>query len=837
MTYKRKEIDAAFITVSLKKMNDNNIRSYANYYEEYCNGYDEYKKIVRRLKGFEEYLTSKKNERSNLEYLKKDSEKSLKIKESEFKRAHTLLMEGEKSYRQNSKRRSKEIAAEVASYKKELEKNSRIPDPQFGKYTSGTAYEKDIQIINSKYDAQQASYKSQRQAAILGKLEKLNEEKESFQSNPEEAARLKIEAVDSQGKVYAKIESLDDYLESPKVRRHSITKEIKSDIASRNFIPGDCGNSVSDLKDKVLRLIDVTKLPRENKKDPEEAKRYLSANPSLMVITLSIAAAVALLAGFIMLFPLDEVLPHVFDTSGWWWIFGWLAWLLDSARFLVLWAVQLILCVVAYFCVYELLSATSLAVLFYHPQSEVEKGLLVFQKEYNANKGVFALLFDFNKAAQVALGKEIDKNINQLTAELAHITEEDKYKKLEAQRQNEIYLLQEEKTKQLKERYDLINQSKEQALEREKANSMMVRLKEQELNREEDRRLDALKRGYKLMCDTEKTSKAEVDKCRSDLSDYTNRLKQCNQEIQEAENQKRNDMASSKQMYEKLQQYTKNMHSRKFFEDSAASMFSPDCIEAVDGNLSDTLYFVSKELDEEQLATIQRTQSACRPLVCLYKRSELSSANLCNELADFIKWYGETLERVNPLPLIDGRQFVVVDTATGAELFQDNKEYYAFRAISSNSDIKAYAGHLKAQSDLIRFAAAELNTDMNIDSVNNKKAEINRTAIPHATKLNIMQEQYCPYCIAFFIMPAEVQGHIHDNSGLTEELQQYFHNCELYGFMPIFLIDIETWENKNPSPSVEYLKKVISTRDYRYISGIGTRPCSELMISQTPILT
>ena len=112
----------AFITVSLKKMNDNNIRSYANYYEEYCNGYDEYKKIVRRLKGFEEYLTSKKNERSNLEYLKKDSEKSLKIKESEFQRAHTLLMEGEKSYRQNSKRRSKEIAAEVASYKKNLRK-------------------------------------------------------------------------------------------------------------------------------------------------------------------------------------------------------------------------------------------------------------------------------------------------------------------------------------------------------------------------------------------------------------------------------------------------------------------------------------------------------------------------------------------------------------------------------------------------------------------------------------------------------------------------------------------------------------------------------------------
>lgn len=817
-------------------MSNDIITNYANYYDEYCNTYEEYRKVKRRLAGFADALGAKKEEQRNLENKKTAAGKSLKWKESEYQRTHTILSEGEDSYRQNSVRRDKEIATQVAGYKKDLEEKSRMPELQFGKYTSGTAYEKDVNLINTKYDAKQQAYKNQRQASLLGELDKLNKEKELFQSNPDEMVKAKIESLDGYGKVYVKKASIDDYLDSPKVRRNSVAKEIKSDIASRSIIPGDCGDSVSALKDKVLNLIDVTRLPKDNVKDPEEAKSYLRANPSIMIWLISIAAGLALLTGFVMVFPLDDVLPHVFDTSGWWWIFGWLAWLLNSARFLILWAVQLILCFAIWFVTYELLASTSLAVLFYHPQSQVEKGLLKFKKEYDANKGSFALLYNFDRAARVALGKELDKSINDCTYALAHITEDNEYKNLEAQRKNELYLLNAEKTKQLKERYDRINRAEEQARERDKENSMKVRQKEQELNQEEDRRLASLNKAYKQLYDADRNAQSEMERCKKDFDDYTNRLERCNQEIQETEKQKKQDEITCKRYYESLQKKTEEIRSRKFFEESATSMFSPDCIEAVNGNLSENLYFVARDLDEEKLAVVQRVKSACRPIVCLYKRSELYSANLCNELAGFIKWYGETLERVNPLPLIDGRKFAVVDTSTGAELFQDNKVNYVFRVISTNADIKAYAGHLKAQIDLIRFAAAELNADMNIDSVNRKKAEINRQSIPHATNLNVMQEQYCPYCISFFIMPTEVQGHIHDNTGLTEELQQYFHNCELYGFMPIFLIDYETWENKNPSPSVEYLKSVVSTKDYRYISGVGTRASSEMKISLTPIL-
>ena len=814
----------------------NTVVNYSDYYREYCDNYHDYKNASRRLAGFDEKIKSKSIEKETLEEQRGIAQADLDSKNTIYREIHSKYLQGKEAYDKNSVRRENQIQEELNQYKDKLEKNIKQQDVTFGRYTSGNAYSQDVELVTSKQKTLRREYIDRRTAEIQQEKKSLEAKRELYVSDPEKAARREIDSSDEYGRVYEKKAFIEKYFSAKRIRRSTIIKEIQSDIASREISSEFCGDSVVALKENVLTdLIDTELLPVDDVKDPEKAKAYLKDNPSMLALLLSIGSGVFLLVGFIMWFPLDDIIPTVIDTSNWWVIFGWLAWLLDKMRFVLIWALQLLSCLIVIVLVSYLLEGTSLAVLFYHPRSSVEDGINRFKENYYKYPDKYAVIFHYNEAVKMALGKELDRKIKECSDALLSITEESDYQVIIRNGERELSELEAERLRQVSEKNRLLHDSEVRYQQAKAKNDQLLSSKERELNSAEDERLQAMKQAYDRLYMVDSNALSEVNKCKVTLEEYEDKIKGLTQEIATANEQKKADETFCKTTYDKLLAQSEEMRRGDFIENSVVNLFSPDSLEALNGNLTNQLYFISDKLDEENLAMITVMQSVCRPMVCIYRKTELSTANLCNELAGFIKWYGDTIQRVTPVPLIDGKRFVVIDTATGAELFQDNKEYFAYKVASSNDEVRAYTDHLKSKISLIRSSATELNTEMSINSVNEKKAEINRQAVPHATSVNVMQEQYCGYSIAFFIMPSETKGHTRDNTGLTEELQHYYHNCELYGFMPIFLIDNETWENEHPSPSVEYLRTVVRNRDYRYITGIGTRPQCELKISMSPI--
>ncbi len=803
------------------------------------NIYDDYKEKFNAYYARKTQIVAYSNALKNKEKAQEENIKAVEQVKNDLQNAEMNLSRCEQKKKREEKdypakivRRVDYIDKSVEEYEKKLRDNVYEPNLSFGELTNNDIYRTYLKKESDKFELSKQKYKSKRTEELDKNIKNHEKDLDLFVTCPAAATDKTIASTWGSDAVMKKAENVHAYLNANiKIRNSESGRRIREAIDKGKIDISTCGGSAYEMTRRLSALPDTSNYATKNIKDLEAAKAYVREN-SFTSSALAILLAILMFVGFIYVFPLSNVLPHIFNTDGWWWIFGWLAWLLGAGRFIVVWILQLLICFLVWVLAETLFTETSLAKLFYWPADRVLEDISSFEKIFQANEQGYIHLMHYKEAVEAVEKWRLETELKAAKKSLSRIEEEEGFKKIISDYNLAIAELQDRRNQQLIDKNRKISKAKAQAEYTERDIVNKVHDMRQRLNEEEDKRVKDVKNSLAK-------AKSDIDDANKTITQYNEKLRKAakkayagKSEILQMEKELNDYILDRDELKKTLLSYTELIRKPDYLVRHAFELATPEGLAAVDGILNNSLYFISNKLNEDGLLTFTDIPFVNRPTVFFYDRKELKSSNLSNELAGFIGLLGDTVMRVNPLPLFFERKFDIVDTVTGAEIFRDNKTYPQFNVISTAQEIRSFTDSLKRQMDLIRMACEELYVNTSIKAANIGKAEINRNSNPKPRSVEEMQEQYCTYTVAIFIMPNESKGHLATDQIINEDMKRYFQNCELYGFSPIFLVDYDTWSNEDPSGSIEYLHKVCLTKDFRFISGIG--PNQDIRISLQP---
>ena len=291
-------------------------------------------------------------------------------------------------------------------------------------------------------------------------------------------------------------------------------------------------------------------------------------------------------------------------------------------------------------------------------------------------------------------------------------------------------------------------------------------------------------------------------------------FEECEKKLKLSFNEKENIINSRKLEEDFLLSTTKNIYLKhEALKGKFKEINNTKNLVECKGNLSENLYLVRNELDENNMAIVRKAKMNCKPTVCIYEKSCIKENNLSEELSHFVQWLCDSIRRTNPAAILS--RFTLVDMTSGRSVLHILPYQEYLDVISDENGKNHLAESLKKREveitdqcnrkDLLK----EESLVDSIDTLNQIKMKINQEDYEQQENIPITElwEQLIPYKIVIFIISPATANSVQP-SVLNDILKQSIRNSERFGVLPIFVIDNENWKDGKSNPDITFIKEI-----------------------------
>lgn len=520
---------------------------------------------------------------------------------------------------------------------------------------------------------------------------------------------------------------------------------------------------------------------------------------------------------------------------------------------ILIWIIQIILIAIVLFIVNVLISNTPLIGLFYKPKdNKVLKDLEAYDQYFETNKSTFINLFNIDLAMEYACTKSLSGRLQSIESSLSNIEKDSGYVEIENKCKIELKTLEKERdSERVKERLRRKTNDEEKErirknLEKKEATRIQnVKQKMNALNKAvED---DALR-----ICQLVRTSTGEVltgiaiydrDKILPVVENFTEKaLSIISVFLRKKIDCEEKTIEQSQIDKEYLIKETDRLVRIRSFKNI-------DCTKSVyktEAKLSDSIYFISPQLDENGMAIVSKLSLKCIPIVGIYDSSSLQGDNLSEELSHFIEWVCVSIRRTTAQSIID--KAVVVDTFSGNSVLKTVRfngfidvidDSQGIHSLEERFNEKERALISRGQSIYSQAKELEIADQLgdigNIDALNKAIMLVDQDDIfenpdrPVEGEVGLW-EKPVKYSFVIFIIPSSHQKSA-GKSVITEELRKCFTGCARSGIVPIFLVDSDNWNHPELSDDISWIKNLRDKLIWN-IENIGKERQDLLKISE-----
>ena len=792
---------------------DGQFTNYRDVYSEYKKRYDYYHKVLGDLQVKKDHLSELNRSLAHAEHMRDQSHNSYVAADVSYTQNEKKFKEVTRAYESGKQPKDNQIKTELKEYEQELRRQLDSPASSlYGNLIEKDRYDAVVENTKKQYSNKKQQYISDREKAIRVDLSNARSTLNIFMQDRKE--KTKVATLEDYPKevekVTKKIKEIDSYLEKPAVKKYSKSIDVKKLILSENVEPLGNVSCRKDLFDAISHIKTPSEMHLRTQDENKSKVLERASNSDNVNLASFIIGGIFFIIALIICYklkPVDYFLPHIING-------GLLAGPAGAIRFVIVWAINLVLAFIILVIAFYLVNSTPIALLFYPQESKVRADLQSYYNYVKVNRSLFASLYDFWTAAAFAYEEELSTKIDETNCLLGTIENEPGYKKIVQEEDEELQRISKASENQKKKFVEDLQRKK------------------RELKEADEKRIRSLKDNYDRLEKALKDSKKKRENSLSDSEKYMQRFLQLKSEVDALDKEITVLQVEGATVYDSLKEDTAHFFDTNYYTNSIIEMIKPASLNAFRGMLSDRVFLINDKKDKDELAVLTELSLRCLPTVMLYKKEDLLTPNIGKELYSFIKWLYDGLLRVNPLLLFDDNKINIIDPVTSGLVFKDTTSFPNVRVYSSSSELNDFTLNISRHMDIVTRACLELHQAIDIKSVNNEKAKRNAEVTYYDNSPHEMRENYCTYSVSIFILPQETKDKKSTNSIINEELKRNFRNCEEFGILPIFIIDQETFNLDSPGPTVEALKDIMLNECIYSLDGVGKRSKKPLSILQ-----